>query len=150
MTIMKKLFFLFALIVGLSANVLAKDVVTRDVNQLPQAARTLIKKHFPKSKVSYIKIDKDFLESAKYEAILEDGVQIDFNNKGEWIEVDCKLNPVPDALIPANIKNYLKQNFPDKVVEKIERRTRGGYEVELKNYLSIYFDAQGNFQRLDD
>ncbi len=147
---MKKLFFLLVMMVGLSVQAMAKDVITRDVNQLPQAARTTIQKHFPKAKLSYIKIDKDFLEAATYEAIFEDGTQIEFNSKGEWTEVDSKLNPVPAALIPANIKNYLKQNFPNIAVEKIERHRKGGYDVELKNDLSAEFDAQGNFLRLDD
>lgn len=147
---MKRLFFLFAMIVGLAGSVMAKDVVTRDVNQLPQAARTMIKKYFPKVSVTYIKIDKDLLEAATYEAIMDQGVQIDFNSKGEWTEVESKLNPVPDALIPAAIKTYLKANFPNVTVEKIERRRKGGYEVELRNDLSVIFDAQGNFLRLDD
>lgn len=147
---MKKLFFLLVMMVGLSVQAMAKDVITRDVNQLPQAARTTIQKHFPKAKLSYIKIDKDFLEAATYEAIFEDGTQIEFNSKGEWTEVDSKLNPVPAALIPANIKNYLKQNFPNIAVEKIERHRKGGYDVELKNDLSAEFDAQGNFLKLDD
>lgn len=147
---MKKLFFLFVMMVGLSVQAMAKDVITRDVNQLPQAARTTIQKHFAKAKLSYIKIDKDFLEAATYEAIFEDGTQIEFNSKGEWTEVDSKLNPVPDALIPATVKTYLKKNFPNIAVEKIERHRKGGYEVELKNDLSVEFDAQGNFLRLDD
>lgn len=147
---MKKLFFLLVMVVGLSVQAMAKDVIPRDINQLPQAARTTIQKHFPKAKLSYIKIDKDFLEAATYEAIFEDGTQIEFNSKGEWTEVDSKLNSVPAALIPANIKNYLKQNFPNIAVEKIERHRKGGYDVELKNDLSAEFDAQGNFLRLDD
>lgn len=147
---MKKLFFLLVMMIGLSVQAMAKDVITRDVNQLPQAARTVILKNFPKAKLSYIKIDKDFLEAATYEVIFEDGTQVEFNSKGEWTEVDCKLNAVPAALIPTAIKNYLKQNFPNVGVEKIERHRKGGYEVELKNDLSVEFDAQGNFLRMDD
>ena len=60
------------------------------------------------------------------------------------------MNPVPDALIPATVKTYLKKNFPNIAVEKIERHRKGGYDVELKNDLSVEFDAQGNFLRLDD
>jgi hypothetical protein len=147
---MKKLFFLLVMMVGLSVQAMAKDVITRDVNQLPQAARTTIQKYFPKAKLSYIKIDKDFLEAATYEAIFEDGTQIDFNSKGEWTEVDSRLNPVPEALIPASIKDYLKRNFPNIAVEKIERHRKGGYEVELKNDYSVEFDALGNFLKMDD
>ena len=147
---MKKLFFLLVMMIGLSVQAMAKDVITRDVNQLPQAARTVIQKNFPKAKLSYIKIDKDFLEAATYEVIFVDGTQVEFNSKGEWTEVDCKLNAVPAALIPTAIKNYLKQNFPNVGVEKIERYRKGGYEVELKNDLSVEFDAQGNFLRMDD
>ena len=102
---MKKLFFLLVMMIGLSVQAMAKDVITRDVNQLPQAARIVIQKNFPKAKLSYIKIDKDFLEAATYEVIFEDGTQVEFNSKGEWTEVDCKLNAVPAAFIPTAIKN---------------------------------------------
>ena len=98
---MKKILSVLFFALALTTSVWADDVISRDVKKLPVAAQNFIKKNFPKSKVSYIKIDKDLLEAATYEAILEDGVQIDFNNKGEWTEIDCKLQPVPAALIPA-------------------------------------------------
>lgn len=146
---MKKMFLLMAMM-GLTLSGFAKDVITRDMNNLPVAARTMIKKHFPNAKLSYIKMDKDFMEAATFEAVFEDGTQIDFNKKGEWTEVDCKLTPVPAALIPAAIQAYLKQNFPDVGVENIEKMRKGGFEVELHNDLSVRFDAKGKFMRLDD
>lgn len=146
---MKKILSVLFFALALTTSVWADDVISRDVKKLPVAAQNFIKKNFPKSKVSYIKIDKDLLEAATYEAILEDGVQIDFNNKGEWTEIDCKLQPVPAALIPATIATYLKNNYPNEVVEKIER-DRKGYEVELKHSFTLKFNTKGQFLRLDD
>lgn len=146
---MKKILSVLFVALVVTTSVWADDVISRDVKKLPVAAQNFVKKTFPKSKVSYIKIDKDLLEAPTYEAILEDGVQIDFNSKGEWTEIDCKLQPVPATVIPTTIAAYLKANYPNETVEKIERN-RKGYEVELKHSFTLKFNTKGKFLRLDD
>ena len=49
---------------------MAGDVVTRDVNKLPVAAREMIGKHFSQTKVAYIKIEKDLFQSTSYDVNL--------------------------------------------------------------------------------
>ena len=63
------------------------------------------------SDVEYI-ADKIFL--MKEGQILKEGTpeEIDFDKKGNWLEVDCKKSAVPEALIPVPVKEYVKANFP--------------------------------------
>ncbi|MDR1003395.1 MAG: PepSY-like domain-containing protein [Prevotellaceae bacterium] len=124
------------------------DVITQDINQLPAAARSFIGKHFASAKVSYIKVDKELL-STDYEVLLTDRSEISFDGKGEWTEVDCKRVAVPAVLVPDYIVAYVKSNFPDQVITKIERN-RWGTEVELLNDVSFRFNKKGKMVEADD
>ena len=77
---MKKMLAMFILAMLTMQVAIAGDVVTKDVNKLPASARETIKKHFPQTKISYIKIDKDLFKSTTYEATLTNGVEIDFDS----------------------------------------------------------------------
>lgn len=146
---MKKIVAMFILVMATMQVTFATDVVTKDVSKLPTIARETIKKHFPQAKISYIKIDKDIFQSATYEATLTNGVEMDFNSKGEWTEVDCKKAAVPAALIPATVSKYVGENFPGQHIVKFERY-RKGYKAELANGLDVEFDRFGGFLKLDD
>lgn len=146
---MKKL-FLFSVIALLAVQVTyATDVVTKDESKLPVPAKTFLNQHFSDAKISYIKIENEFPLGKKYEVVLTNGVEIDFDNKGEWKDIDCKRDEVPAALIPSYASNYVAANFVGEFITKIEK-DRHGIEVELNNDLSIKFDNKGNFKRLDD
>ncbi|NDV83966.1 PepSY-like domain-containing protein [Bacteroides sp. 51] len=127
----------------------AKDVVTKDEMQLPLAARNFINQHFTKPQISYIKIESELLKGKKYEAVLTSGVEIEFDSKGEWTDVDCKRGTVPASIIPEYVKEYVKTNFSGQTITQIER-DRHGIEVELNNDLSIKFDKKGQLRELDD
>ncbi|MBQ8594064.1 MAG: PepSY-like domain-containing protein [Bacteroidaceae bacterium] len=143
--ILTAIFSLFLLVTGVSAN----DRVTHDVNQLPAAARQFITTHFPKAPVSYLSIDRKLFGVEGYDVRLIDGTEIDFNNKGEWKEIDAEHKVIPAAIIPENIKKYINQYYPQNKVTKI-KHTKRGYELHLNNDLEVDFDQRGNFLRLDD
>ena len=119
-----------------------------NVNQLPQKAQQFIKQHFPKEKVAYAKQERDFMEIT-YEVVFTNSSKVEFTKDGEWKEVDCKYSTVPVAIIPAQIKNYVSQNYPDTSVVKIERDKRE-YEVKLTNRLELTFDTHFNLIDIDD
>lgn len=147
---MKKIFLLSVIALICSVQMAcADDVVTRDETKLPEAARTFITQHFSDAKISYIKIDSEFLKGKKYEVVLTNGTEIDFNSNGEWKEVDSKRNEIPAALIPAYAKDYIANNFSNQYITKIEKDHKG-LEVELTNDLTVKFDKNGNFRKLDD
>ena len=75
--------------------------------------------------------------------------EIEFTGSGEWKSIDCRYSAVPEAVMPANIVAYVKQNFPNVHITKIEKDGRY-YEVELSNRLDLYFDHNGNYAGFDD
>lgn len=126
----------------------AKDIITTDIEKLPQKSRTFLNTHFPKEKVSYIKIDDELL-STNYDVVLESGTEIEFLSNGDWKEVDTKLGTVPSGIIPTRIQEYINQNHKESTVKKIKRKKRT-YEIKLSNRLELEFDSNGNFIRVDD
>lgn len=146
---MKKVLSILVLALVAVQFAFAGDVITQDAKQLPLTARNFIHQYFSEPQISHIKIDTGLLGSKKYEVLLTDRTEIDFDSNGNWTEVDCKKAAVPGALIPVPVKEYVKTNFPREVINKIERG-RSGVEVELGNDYSLRFNSKGQFVSMDD
>lgn len=146
---MKKVLSILVMAIVTVQFAFAGDVITQDAKQLPLPARNFINQYFSKPQISHIKIESEILQTKKYEVLLTDRTEIDFDKKGNWLEVDCKKAAVPAALVPASVKEYVKTNFPRKIITKIERG-RSGVEVELSNDYSLKFNKKGKFVSMDD
>ena len=146
---MKKVLSILVLALVAVQFVIAGEVITRDANQLPLNARNFINQYFSKPQISRIKIDTNLLGSKKYEVLLTDRTEIDFDSNGNWTEVDCKKAAVPGALVPVSVKEYVKTNFPREIITKIDRGG-SGMEVELANDYSLKFNSKGKFVKMDD
>ena len=118
------------------------------VTQLPQKAQQFIKTHFSKAKVAFAKLERDFLETT-YEVVFTNSTKLEFQKDGNWKEVDCKYSTVPTGIVPAQIAQYLTQNYPDTKIVKIDRDKRD-YEVKLTNGLELTFDLKFNLIDIDD
>ena len=146
---MKKLMILSAILVTFGINTACADndkPIT--VTQLPQTAQQFIKTHFPKEKVAFAKLERDFLETT-YEVLFTNSTKLEFNKNGEWKEVDCKYSTVPAQIVPAQIAQYVAQNYPDAQVVQIDRDRRD-YEVKLTNGWELTFDLNFNLIDIDD
>ena len=141
---MKKVLSILVLALVAVQLAFAGDVITRDAKQLPLTARNFINRYFTDPQISHIKIETGILGSKSYEVLLTDRTEIDFDSNGNWTDVDCKKAAVPEA-----VKEYVKTNFPQEVITKIERR-RSGVEVELANDYSLKFNSKGKFVGMDD
>ena len=130
------------------AEALPLDKYSIDRNELPQEAQDFLSTHFPKAKVSMIKVDKHLLKKTDYDVKLVNGTKIEFNNAGKWTSVDCKTKAVPEALVIKPIQRYLKKNFPDVLVVKIEKKTFG-FELELSEGTELKFDRLGTFKSME-
>lgn len=117
------------------------------VNQFPATAQQLITQHFGDKKVAVSKVESDIL-SKSYEVIFTDGDKVEFDGKGNWEEVDCRFSSVPAGIIPAPIMNYVKENYPDAIIKKIEKDRRE-YEVKLSNRVELSFDMEFNLTDID-
>lgn len=125
------------------------DKVTNNINELPQVSRTFLNNYFNGNKVSHIKIDKDLFLVDSYDVILTDGTSVEFNRDGEWKEVKSFQQNIPDTLIPAEIRQYVSQNYPGQKIMTVERGKRK-VSVDLANGLELKFDLNGNLIDIDD
>lgn len=123
--------------------------VTNNINELPQVSRNFLNNYFNGNKVSHIKIDKDLFLVDSYDVILTDGTSVEFNRDGEWKEVKSFQQNIPDTLIPAEIRQYVSQNYPGQKIMTVERGKRK-VSVDLANGLELKFDLNGNLIDIDD
>ena len=145
---MKKLLLMLGLVLGVTAAASAKDTYAHDDSVLPEAARTTIANNF-KSKVSVVKIDKDFGRISEYEVILTDGTEISFDRNGNWENVETNNSKaVPAGFIPKAVSEYVAKNQPGTRIVGIEKE-RSGYDVELSNGVDIKFNKDGKFIKYD-
>lgn len=145
---MKKIIVALVAMVVVVQVALARDVITMNPKELPAAAQTFLKQYFGDKQVSYIKVESEFL-SKKYEVVMTDRTKIEFDGKGNWEEVDCKRDTLPQALIPVYIRQFVDAQYPGVTYHKIER-DRGELEVELSNHLSLTFNKKGQLIDIDD
>ncbi len=146
----KYLFLMVAILIGVMSG-FAQDKYSIDRNDLPEAAQSFLKEYFPKTAVGMIKTDKHLLRKTDYDVKLVNGTKIEFNNAGKWTSVDCKTREVPEGIIPRTIRTYVKKNFPDVKIVKIEK-TSTKYEVGLSDDVELTFNLLGQFKsmKMDD
>lgn len=146
---MKKILFALVAFVlfGVSSASADNDKVINK-SELPAQAQKFINEHFANIKLSYAKLERDFLERS-YEVVLTDGTKLEFSSKGTWLDVDCKYGEVPAAIVPELIKKYISDNYPGERVLKIER-DRSNYEVKLSNRLELTFNKDFRIVDIDD
>lgn len=119
-----------------------------DKSSLPIPAQQFIDSHFAGADMLYAKEDSYILFSS-YEVMLSGGVKLEFSNKGNWDEVNCRESAVPAAIIPQPIKDYVDKNYAGERIVIIEKN-RKDYEVKLSNRLELKFDRKFNLYDIDD
>ena len=133
--------FLFVCLLSMQV-VMADNDKLITVEKLPQKAQEFVKTHFAKADVAFTKMEREFLDSS-YEIMFVNGDKIEFDKSGNWKEIQCKRQSVPDAIVPAKIKAFIQENYPDAKVLQIEK-DRYEYEVRLSNYGDLTFYLELN------
>ncbi|KAF2513717.1 hypothetical protein EYY60_05680 [Flavobacterium zhairuonense] len=137
-------YLIAGLLFGFSA-IAQKTVIKKEA--LPANAQTFLKTHFGSKKPSYILEDKEIL-STEYKVQYDNRIEIEFDKKGNWKEVDGKNDKIPKSIVPKKIASYIKSNFPKEDATKIEIGT-SGYETKLTNGLELKFNLKEEFIKID-
>lgn len=143
---MKKfLLTLIAIVVSTTASYAFFDKYTINRDELPEAAKEMLNEHFPKSKVSMIKVDKHLLKKTDYDVKLTNGTKIEFSNKGKWTSVNCGKKAVPEALVAKAIRNYVAKNYKGSKLVSITKKN-AGYDIGLSCGKMLRFNALYQFK----
>ena len=146
---MKKILFILVAVFSVGVFVAAADnEKIIDKSLLPKAAQQFIDSHFAGADLLYAKEDSYILFSS-YEVMLSGGVKLEFSNKGNWEEVNCRESAVPAEIIPQPTKDYIVKNYAGENIVVIEKNLYG-YEVKLSNRLELKFDRKFNLNDIDD
>ena len=151
---MKKSIFTLLGIVLATASLFAASFTLTDgdraikYEELPLKARTFIKEHFPNEQPTYTSEDREMTHT-EYKVVMASGMKIEFDNKGEWIEVDCKYTSVPEAIVPSKIGDYVKKNYPASKILEISKEYNG-WEVTITGGVELTFDNTYRLTEVDD
>ena len=141
---MKKIALFFASVMAF-AGVASADDKPITFEQLPAKAQQFIKTNFPQEKIAFTSLDRDIFGDT-YDVLFASGTKLEFTDKGEWKEIECKYSTFDEKFIPEQIRKYVTDTYPGTKYVKIEKG-KNGYEVELTNGLELTFDR--NFVLID-
>lgn len=145
---MKKVILLFLCLLALNAGVHADTDRPIHLGQLPTKAQAFITAYFKNNRVALAKMENGIFYKT-YDVIFTNGSKLEFDRSGDWTEIKCRTADVPFQAMPAPIRSYLKENYPEARVKEIERDAKG-YEVKLSTGLEITFDRQFRVTDIDD
>lgn len=111
---------------------------------LPEAAREMLDEHFPKAKVSMIKVDRHLLKKTDYDVKLSNGTKIEFSNKGRWTTWTAKEKCARVARTQSHTQQCGKRYADGKIVRI--SRSMLYYTVGLSNGKELKYDNLGIFQ----
>ncbi len=144
---LRKIIIMMVMMVGSISSFAALpfDKYSINRNDLPDAAKEMLDEHFPKAKVSMIKVDRHLLKKTDYDVKLTNGTKIEFSNKGKWTNVDCKKKSVPESLVPKAIRNSVAKKYAGEKIVRISRSSLY-YTIGLSNDRNLKYDRLGIFQ----
>lgn len=143
----RKLIVMTFLALGAISSSAALPIDKYSINRkdLPEEAREMLDEHFPKAKVSMVRVDRHLLKRTDYDVKLTNGTKIEFSNKGRWTSVDCKKKSVPESLVPKAIRNSVAKKYSGQKIVRISRSSLY-YTVGLANGKELKYDRLGIFQ----
>lgn len=145
---MKKVMTLFACLFFMITAAMADNGKIIQFVQLPVQAKVFVSSHFKALKVATTTVESEFMNKT-YNVFFATGEKVEFNKNGVWQEVKCVNTPVPEKIVPVEIRSYVRQQYPDMFITSIERDKRG-YDVELSNGLDIEFNNRFEVAGIDD
>lgn len=116
---------------------------TINPSALPQVIQDYITENYASETI--ISAEED---TEGYELVLSNGLQLEFDLSGVFIQVSGEnevngedINP---SALPMSIQEYITANYPMETITEAEIYT-DKYEVNLSNGIQLEFDLAGNF-----
>ncbi|PKD20357.1 hypothetical protein APR41_13845 [Salegentibacter salinarum] len=120
-------------------------------NNLPATAQEYIQQNFSSVDVKEVKENSKWQiwEDEKFEVILSNELELDFDENGNILEIESQNDVViPIAALPSKIAAYVEENYADAQIIGWEKQKKE-QEIELADGTELEFDGEGNFRKID-
>lgn len=149
---MKKIVLKLSMLLAVAFTLVSceKEELIKEEN-LPSIANTFLNDHFKEIRVVSVVKEKEGISGVEYNVVLENGIDITFDDKGQWKDVEARIDTNPlttTSFILTPIVNYVGTEYPSAAINSIEKE-KNGFDVELTNGIDLKFNAEGVFQRVD-
>ena len=136
---------LLSLVLCVSNLCFSKDnIFVEGKDKLPIVAQNFINKSFVGERLVYVKESRTLFFQKKYLAVFSNGMKIEFDSKGNWIDIESKDVGLPRSILTLKIRKYLESYHISFLILEIERRRNDVLRVLLSNKNELYFDRFGN------
>lgn len=115
-----------------------------DFGELPGEARSFIENYFHSADILSIVQEKEDGRK-EYQVKLSDGTDMEFDEDGEWTNIECYFSPLPTGILPANVITKVEELHPEAYINGVEKEL-GGYVVEVTDAGGIDWDMRFNAQ----
>ncbi len=115
-----------------------------DFGDLPSEARSFIENYFPSADILSIVQEKEDGRK-EYQVKLSNGTDMEFDEDGEWTNIECYFSPLPTGILPANVITKVEELHPEAYINGVEKEL-GGYVVEVTDAGGIDWDMRFNAQ----
>ena len=140
----RKLLAFFPILLGVWMLSSCDDEKKIDFGDLPSEARSFIENYFPSADILSIVQEKEDGRK-EYQVKLSDGTDMEFDEDGEWTNIECYFSPLPTGILPANVITKVEELHPDAYINGVEKEL-GGYVVEVTDAGGIDWDMRFNAQ----
>lgn len=140
----RKLLAFFPILLGVWMLSSCDDEKKIDFGDLPSEARSFIENYFPSADVLSIVQEKEDGRK-EYQVKLSNGTDMEFDEDGEWTNIECYFSPLPTGILPANVITKVEELHPEAYINGVEKEL-GGYVVEVTDAGGIDWDMRFNAQ----
>lgn len=143
---MKRVTLVATLLCALTFSACARDKQPVAFENLPEQVQKEVLKNFTKDQIQFVIADKEFMHY-EYKFVLTNGLELEYDDEAVLLQAESKTG-IPEALIDAEILNYIKTTFPNAVITEY-KLDDGHKEVELNNEMELVFNKNNQFLRID-
>lgn len=140
----RKLLAFFPILLGVWMLSSCDDEKKIDFGDLPSEARSFIENYFPSADILSIVQEKEDGRK-EYQVKLSNGTDMEFDEDGEWTNIECYFSPLPTGILPANVITKVEELHPEAYINGVEKEL-GGYVVEVTDAGVIDWDMRFNAQ----
>ncbi len=145
-----KIFIVAVIMLGVSTVCFSKgNIFVEGKDKLPIRAQNFINSSFEGERIVYVKESRTMFLRKKFLAVFSNGMKIEFDSKGNWVDIKSKKEALPHTIISEKIWEYLKKNYVSTFILELEKMSRNVMRILLSNKRELYFNQFGDRISID-